>query len=485
MPNRPSRLEVGIPTASFDGKYYGRYPHGTAPNAVLAGDAVAAATVAGSIITGSKLLGAAPVSSAVSAALSTRIKLAGAPADASSASGTLFGTGLSAPLVQASDITYQGSFLIPNTIGGVDYTFGGGALGMGPPNAGKSTLIVSAGVGGGNWDKLVQVNIPTPSVSTPPTATSVGTPGSVGVTFSVTSGVQQQLTGSLYWAPTGKTIISGMGSFSNTSDDRQTFVSCNTPFSSFNAPQKAVGGASIRLGAGAMSPFPPEWAALFGKPAYIATGPHSIDANCENGPGLYGFDPADVDGSGDVTTVPYLAYPYTGLGKWRTGTGSQAGTSFFTEVHQVVACAVVPNTRSAIFIGCRAMGTGCDYYTTDPVDNQGNVNTGPLQCYGASSGNGGACVDPCRTDGKGPHGYPYRLNIWAYDLADLYNVKQGLTTSYFPLPYLDQGVPGSLGSNGCFDLYYTSGCYDPVASVLYLSENKNPTIIHCFHIAHP
>jgi hypothetical protein len=37
MPNRPSRLNVSIPTASSDGRFYGRYPHGDKPSSGAVG----------------------------------------------------------------------------------------------------------------------------------------------------------------------------------------------------------------------------------------------------------------------------------------------------------------------------------------------------------------------------------------------------------------------------------------------------------------
>lgn len=46
----PSRLEISIPTASFDGLYHGRYPHGDAPQgAVLAGAAIDAVSASGGL----------------------------------------------------------------------------------------------------------------------------------------------------------------------------------------------------------------------------------------------------------------------------------------------------------------------------------------------------------------------------------------------------------------------------------------------------
>jgi hypothetical protein len=53
MPNPPSRLVVSIPTASFDGIFHGRYPHGTAPaGAVLQGAATDTTSASGALTAG-------------------------------------------------------------------------------------------------------------------------------------------------------------------------------------------------------------------------------------------------------------------------------------------------------------------------------------------------------------------------------------------------------------------------------------------------
>lgn len=60
MAYRPSRLVVSIPTASSDGRFYGRYPLGNAPLAArLAGAAADAVSAAANLIIGASLQGAA------------------------------------------------------------------------------------------------------------------------------------------------------------------------------------------------------------------------------------------------------------------------------------------------------------------------------------------------------------------------------------------------------------------------------------------
>lgn len=49
MANRFSRVEVGIPSASYDGRYYGRYPHGDKPNNLLAANAASSSSATGSM----------------------------------------------------------------------------------------------------------------------------------------------------------------------------------------------------------------------------------------------------------------------------------------------------------------------------------------------------------------------------------------------------------------------------------------------------
>jgi hypothetical protein len=91
MPNRPSRIVIGIPTASFDGKFYGRYPHGDKPStgAVLQADAQSRATVNAPLTTGIRLLATAADAAAAQGGLSTSIRPAANAIDVVNAAGAL------------------------------------------------------------------------------------------------------------------------------------------------------------------------------------------------------------------------------------------------------------------------------------------------------------------------------------------------------------------------------------------------------------
>jgi UDP-N-acetylmuramyl tripeptide synthase len=70
MGHPPKQLIIGIPTASFDGKFYGRYPLGNKPQgAALAGQAAAQITAVAALNTTIKLVSAAVAGATVVGAL--------------------------------------------------------------------------------------------------------------------------------------------------------------------------------------------------------------------------------------------------------------------------------------------------------------------------------------------------------------------------------------------------------------------------------
>ena len=68
MGHPPKQLVIGIPNASFDGKYWGRWPLGNKPvGAALSGSGAAAASSSGALATVIKLAGAAIAAAAAPA----------------------------------------------------------------------------------------------------------------------------------------------------------------------------------------------------------------------------------------------------------------------------------------------------------------------------------------------------------------------------------------------------------------------------------
>jgi hypothetical protein len=101
------------------------------------------------------------------------------------------------------------------------------------------------------------------------------------------------------------------------------------------------------------------------------------------------------------------------LGEWHGSAPIYGGTTMIGGV------ALINGTRSAIFIG--------------------STGTGPF-CYGdaapdrASAAAKGDCYDPARID-KGQHAYPYRYQMWAYDLNDWAAVHAGKRDPWEIVPY--------------------------------------------------
>lgn len=370
-----------------------------------------------------------------------------------------------APLVQASDITYLGSFTLPSSAGGVDWTFGGQGIGIGPLNNGVPTLLYCAnGNSGTTYGKVGQFTIP--AIGGTASLVSSGTI-SLSQRWTNDTTNSQAILGTHYDSITGKILVSGIGTYSNSSQDLNSMASGSSTFTAWTTPQPTSNTESPRLGAGKFGPVPHEWQPLVGgNRVYSVQSPHSIDANAENGCGIFTFDPASVSGSGNIPVSRLIHYPYNGTANFR---GNSSGTSLFIETCYVSGAAWVPNTRSVVFFGQRAMGSLSNYYSQNPFN----------QCYGLAT----ACSDPCQTENKGFHGYPYRINMWLYDMAAALSAPNTWT----PLPYADVAVPGGLGSNGCFNQLQQNcgGAYDPITSNFYLSLGDQTPTIYVFHINHP
>lgn len=179
------------------------------------------------------------------------------------------------PLVQAGDMKYLGSFLVPSTDGTSGQsgllTYGGHALGIG--SDGKTLLI-----GCHDWEqRLAEVTIP----AIGGTAAIVQPCRPTNLPFDGTS----KLGGSLMW--NGKTIVSGY-----------LFYDAS---GGANRSHAVLGGAWTRVGSiqaaavsGYMGVVPTEWRTLLGGPALTGQCCLSIISRTSSGPALSVFDPDDV-----------------------------------------------------------------------------------------------------------------------------------------------------------------------------------------------
>jgi hypothetical protein len=203
---------------------------------------------------------------------------------------------------------------------------------------------------------------------------------------------------------------------------------------------------------GAMAAVPAEWQSRLGGPAITGQCCIPIVTRTSWGPAAFAFDPAQI---GKIATVPAqpLLY-YTGdhhtLGNWES---SNATYGMGTAVGGV---AIISGTRTVLYFGRNGIGPACY--------GQG---TGNQSLAGQSDGEGGQyCYDPANSS-KGTHAYPYRYQIWAYDLNDFVAVREGRkqpwdVTPYgvWPLNFPTPEVSTSLGGVG----------YDAARQIIYVSQ---------------
>jgi hypothetical protein len=164
---------------------------------------------------------------------------------------------------------------------------------------------------------------------------------------------------------------------------------------------------------------PPEWRQLLGGDVVTGQCCLPIISRTSWGPAAFAVD-AESIGRRVATATPLLYYTqdHPTLGAW-DGSNERFGNS--TEVGGLV---LVDGTRSALFFGRTGMGEPC--YGNGTSDKK----------LAGTLGDDGAkwCYDPTNMY-KGTHAFPYRYQIWAYDLSDFAAVKAGKRRPWDVVPY--------------------------------------------------
>jgi len=203
---------------------------------------------------------------------------------------------------------------------------------------------------------------------------------------------------------------------------------------------------------GYMATVPPEWQAKLGGPAVTGQCCTPIAWKTSWGPSAFAFNPGMIGATSPVSAQPLLYYSneHPTLGPW-DGSGT-----VYSATTRIGGLALIQGTRTALYFGSIGTGTHCYGYGTSDASLSGtNGPNGVPWCY-----------DPTNTD-KGSHAYPYKYQIWAYDLNDFAAVKAGTKQPWDVVPY---GV-------WRLDLPYTEVharlggvAYDPARQVIYLTQ---------------
>lgn len=333
------------------------------------------------------------------------------------------------PLLERSNLVYVGSFAMPNTaIGTSRFSYGGQAVAAyNDSKTGKRTLYISGHLQ--NPGHVAQVEIPAElSKSTTyaqlPVAKVLQPFASVldGSSLSSRSGITTGDGGYLYGmlAMGERLIVSAAEYYGCTQTSShgasQLDLAAASDFKGFFRIEAA---ANARTVGGPMMPIPPEWQSLMGGTAFTGNWGLPIVSCNSAGPALTAFHPEQVGGTGAITGSTMLHYPL------------QAGANRSLCVGDACLAAVPEATTNELYNLSSRFGGAAFPAGTRSVLFFGRHGTGRY-CYGTPDECGG---DPAEPDSKGPHAYPYRYQVWAYDANDLLKVKAGTMKTWEPRPY--------------------------------------------------
>jgi hypothetical protein len=371
------------------------------------------------------------------------------------------------PLLSSNSLEYVGGFRVPaETVNGASFSYGGQALAYDPST---NSLFIS------NRNYVAEVSIPAPVNSSDVNAMPFArllqpfedpteghlrdiSDSDVKMDSLMVYGNRLYGTAYIYFDS------SNVQRVSHYSRSRQL----NQP--SFSGWSQVWESGKSGFVAGVMAAVPNEWQAKLGGPAITGQCCIPIVWRTSSGPAAFAFDPVQV-GQSTATATPLLYYPidHATLGSWSDANPTYGSTT------EILGVAVIAGTRTALYFGRNGMGRNCyGEGTADPSLDGTTAPDGSPYCY-----------DPTNSY-KAPHAYPYRYQIWAYDLNDLAAVKAGTKQPWEVVPYgvwpLNLPTPEAtvqLGGVG----------YDAQRQLLYVSQLRaDPAgyeqrpVIHTFRV---
>ena len=380
-----------------------------------------------------------------------------------------------APTAQASqrrlvfeNLVYTGGIRLPSAHNNGDSFAGGGqAVAFNPAGP---TLFISSVAG-----RVAEVTIPTPSVN----ADAKKLPAAAYL-----QGFADPTEGRVKEVASGGVLISSL-----LVEAGRLYGTASVYYDANNAQRVSHFSRSLRLSepsfqgwtqvwesgksgfvAGSLAAIPLDWRKQLGGAMVSGQCCVPIISRTSWGPAAFSFDPSAI-GRPIATASPLLYYTaeHPTLGSWGA---SNEGFGDSTELGGLV---IVNGTRTALYFGRNGIGEACY-----------GAGTAAKSLVGTLSSDGAKyCYDPTSSY-KGTHAYPYRYQIWAYDLTDFAAVKKGGKRPWQVVPYaiwpLEFPTPEPrtvIGGVG----------YDPLHQTIYVAQRhadrddyESRPVIHTFRI---
>jgi hypothetical protein len=160
-----------------------------------------------------------------------------------------------------------------------------------------------------------------------------------------------------------------------------------------------------------MAHIPTAFQTVLGGPALIGGCCIPIVSRTSNCPGLFSFDPEDIRVAAEPINATALMWCAAGHDTWGAWSGA---TPLWGASATIRGVAMIPNTRTTIFLGTNGIGNppGTFFYGGVPVP----------------------CTDT-EDPASGNHAWPYRYQYWFVDTSHLAEVKAGTRSPWNVLPY--------------------------------------------------
>jgi hypothetical protein len=321
------------------------------------------------------------------------------------------------PRLTFDDLKYVGAFRLPAVeLDGDSFNFGGGPIAF---NAARNSLYVATRTG-----KVAEVTVPTPAnsadVGAMPFAELLQPFADPAEGQMKDVGHEAGLAGLLVYQQ--RLYGTGMIFYDATNEQRVSHFSRPLALNARGAgPMRRVGERGrTGLVAGYLAHVPQEWQSRLGGPAITGQCCVAIITRTSWGPAAFAWNPVDLTSDREVHVDPLVYYDseHPTLGPYVGSAAKFGGTT------TIGGLALINGTRTALFVG--ATGTGEFCYGVGTSDKAKANTTGPDgERY---------CFDPTNQD-KTQHAYPYRYQMWAYDLAEWAEVRAGRKDPWEVEPY--------------------------------------------------
>jgi hypothetical protein len=390
---------------------------------------------------------------------------------------------LALPLIDSTALEYVGAFRFPqlNTDNVCDgFSYGGRGLSFNPDGNGGAGSLFSAGHR--RCSHVGEITIPTPATASTVEALPVATllqprNGSRiadvlqgGLTASgISGGTDNTVNGMLVHG--GNLYLSAGNAYASTQPVTHWRRPLDLSASGGLAGPATVSGrgqySNPRFTAGYMCHVPPALQSVLGAPALTGWVADSIVTGTSNGPAAFAFNPDSITGRVAVPAVPLLFYP-SDAPLQESVFGKSQNLWNWTSIPR--GCALPDGTRSLLFIGRHGTGTfeygvgGANGHTNDAARR-------PI-------------YDPA-DDSSGEHAWPYRYQVWAYDVLHLADARQRKIRPESIRPYAVWQL--ALPFVKPEDNHNLEGiAYDPKTSTLYIVQSDvgkfGEPVIHAFRI---